>query len=98
MLYLNCDHYDNDDENLNALKNLILDAYNGDEKEEELKDKIKICICVGNHWDKLSSIQKRPVNSVFLKDKEKILEDIENFLKSEKEYLSRGIKYKRNCN
>ena len=95
-LYLNCDHYDNDDENLNALKNLILDAYNGDEKEEELKDKIKICICVGNHWDKLSSIQKRPVNSVFLKDKEKILDDINNFLESEKEYLNRGIKYKRN--
>tara|TARA_X000000950_G_C13873154_1_gene643742 strand:- start:991 stop:2097 length:1107 start_codon:yes stop_codon:yes gene_type:complete len=97
QLFLFCDHHDSKEENLDEIKKLILHVCDDDkENEEESKNNIQICVCGGNHWERLNTIQKRPINSVFLKNKSKILDDIDLFLKSEKEYLDRGIKYKRN--
>ena len=45
------------------------------------------CICRNPH---------RPVDTVFLNHKDLILNDLENFLKSEKDYEKYGIPYKRN--
>lgn len=95
-LYLYCDHHTDKSKNLDEIKNFILAMCDNEEKSDEPSDNVKICVSVGNHWDKLTSVQKRPIESVFLKDKYKILDDIKLFLDSEKEYLDRGIKYKRN--
>ena len=61
-------------------------------------DKVTSRIMKKGYWSELSSLPKRPIDSVFLdKDsKASLIKDIENFIESEEEYLENGIPYKRN--
>lgn len=61
-------------------------------------DKVTCRVMKKGYWSELSSLPKRPIDSVIL-GKEKIndiLSDIDNFINSEDEYLDKGIPYKRN--
>ena len=49
-----------------------------------------------NRWVQLSQLKKRDLNSVFLDKIENIKNDIDKFIKSEKDYERYGIPYKRN--
>lgn len=48
------------------------------------------------YWECICRNPYRPIDTVFLNNKDLILDDIEEFLKSEKDYEKYGIPYKRN--
>jgi len=57
----------------------------------------KIMVYLGNKtWEKLSLLNKREVSSIFLPNIEELYNDIRLFMDSEKKYMDKGIKYKRN--
>jgi chaperone BCS1 len=49
---------------------------------------------VGN-WDSFSTVQGKEMSAVVFKDKEALLEDVEDFLSGEEWYIKRGLTYKR---
>ena len=61
-------------------------------------DKVTCRIMKKGYWGELSSLPKRPLETVVLDKSERdlIISDIENFINSEDEYLDSGIPYKRN--
>ena len=61
-------------------------------------DKVTCRIMKKGYWGELSSLPKRPIDTVVLSktEKENIINDIETFINCEEEYLNKGIPYKRN--
>ena len=61
------------------------------------KDKINI-FKWGTYWSKLSSLEKRPLDTIYLDDQimDEILKDIKSFQKDKEIYKKYGIPYKRN--
>ena len=61
-------------------------------------DKVTTRIIKKGHWNELSSLPKRELESVVLdKDQlDSIIKDVEEFVESEDEYLKKGVPYKRN--
>lgn len=93
-LLIICTQFRDNKQNINSIKDLINEVI----KEKLLKkpnDQIKVNIVNNNRWDILSKIQKRSLDTIFL-DKNNIIDDINQFKSSYKDYLKRGIKYKRN--
>jgi len=93
-IYIECSHYIENNENINAIKNLLIHIKKS--SKPELENSIRIFISTNNKWDKLNVMQKRPMDTVFINKKDDILSDINNFMSSENIYIKRGIKYKRN--
>jgi hypothetical protein len=48
------------------------------------------------HWDLISKNKKRSIDTVFIKNKDEIIKDIDEFLSSEEDYQIFGHPYKRN--
>jgi len=48
------------------------------------------------HWDLISMNKKRSIDTVFIKNKDEIIKDIDDFLSSEEDYQTFGHPYKRN--
>ena len=48
------------------------------------------------HWDFISKNKKRSIDTVFIKNKDEIIKDIDEFLSSEEDYQTFGHPYKRN--
>ena len=48
------------------------------------------------HWDLISKNKKRSIDTVFIKNKDEIIKDIDEFLSSEEDYQTFGHPYKRN--
>ncbi len=48
------------------------------------------------HWDLISKNKKRSIDTVFIKNKDEIIKDIDDFLSSEEDYQTFGHPYKRN--
>ena len=93
-LELICTHNDNKDKDLEVLNSFLLSI---DKKEKKpLTNKIRCFITEDNNWEYLSKIPKRNIDTVFIKEKEDLLEDIDKFIKSEKDYNNWGVPYKRN--
>lgn len=62
------------------------------------QDKVTCRVMKKGYWGELSSLPKRPIDSVILdkKVKDDIIKDIQSFIESEHEYIEKGIPYKRN--
>ena len=89
-----CSHYDDIQSNLNSIKNLITEIKS--HSKLKLDNEIRIFISNSNSkWEKLNNISKRNFDTIFLNDN-KIINDIEKFMNSQKIYEIRGLKYKRN--
>ena len=93
-IYIECCHHKEDKENIGAIKNLLIHIKKS--SKPELENSIRIFISTNNKWDKLSVIQKRPMETVFINKKDDVLSDINKFMISENIYIKNGIKYKRN--
>ena len=48
------------------------------------------------HWDLISKNKKRSIDTVFIKNKDEIIKDIDEFISSEEDYQTFGHPYKRN--
>jgi hypothetical protein len=50
------------------------------------------------YWDKYSTIEKRPLDSIYLEEKikDKVVNDVKQFTKNKEKYKNFGIPYKRN--
>lgn len=93
-LVVECNHHNNRMKDIEEIRNLF-NSIKTDIKKP-LKDKIRIFIPNNSRWDKLTILPKRKIETIFLDNLKDIIEDIDNFMDSEKEYLTRGVKYKRN--
>ena len=77
------------------LQKVICEVQNFQTTKE--KDKIRIYIKgPRNSWKLNAELPKREVSSVYLKNRDEIMEDIDTFLNSEEEYVKYGMPYKRN--
>lgn len=75
----------------------FLKACYDDNEVKPIKNKINI-FKWGTYWSKLSSLEKRPLNTIYLDDviMNEILDDIQNFKKEKDLYIKYGMPYKRN--
>lgn len=89
-----CEHHKNRDKDLEEIKKFIF----GIKKDlrPKLEDSIRVFIPNNGRWEKLSTIPKRSIDSIFIDNLENIMKDIDNFMESKDEYITKGIKYKRN--
>lgn len=81
-------------ENLAILQQFILQAV--EDEHPKKPDRIKTYIANEGCWRFLSSIPKRPAESVFHPRRKEVLDDLQSFCDSEKDYNKHGIPYKRN--
>ena len=93
-ILIECTHFDLRNQNIKAIKDLLL--HSKKKCRPELEDNIRIYISNGTRWDKLNLIQKRSLESVFIDKKDAIVRDLEKFMSSQETYKEKGIKYKRN--
>ena len=79
---------------INILKNFIKDAYHYCNPSYSNYVIIKT---FKNYWSTLSKLPNRPIDTIYLdnKEKNKLLNDINDFIDSENDYLHYGIPYKR---
>ena len=92
---IECNVCEKDDDNKTIIENFIDDLTN--KKIDKFKKYIKIYISSNEgYWEYLNKISKRTPDTIYLKDKKDILDDVELFFKSEDEYKEHGIPYKRN--
>ena len=93
-LYIICEHHNNRLKDLEEIKKFIF----GIKKDirPKLEDSIRVFIPHNGRWDKLSTIPKRSVDSIFINNLNRIMGDIDKFMNSQDEYITKGIKYKRN--
>ena len=86
-----------DDGKNNAIKvvsKFLEDArYFCDQKEDSW---VQTKILQKGYWSLLSNLPKRDISTIYLDDKEDLLNDVNDFLKNEKVYEEYGIPYKRN--
>ena len=92
-LILICKHYNDIIKDkiaiTNFIKNMQIDYH------KPPKNKINVFFA-NKIWEKLSSINKRKENTIFLPNIDLLYDDISNFIKSENKYIEKGIKFKRN--
>ena len=93
-LYIFCNHHQDRNKDLNEIKKFIFGIKK--DARPKLDDSIRVFIPHNCRWDKLSTIPKRPTDSIFIKDLDVIMGDIDKFMNSKDEYIKKGIKYKRN--
>lgn len=79
---------------IEVLKKLIFDAKEAHEEKDP--NRISIFMRHGSHWSFGTFLHKRKIDSVFIPNKNELMEDIRKFRSSEKDYLDWGIPYKRN--
>ena len=93
-LYILCNHYQDRAKDINEIKKFIF----GIKKDvrPKLDESIRVFIPNNGRWDKLSTIPKRSIDSIFIDKLDVIMEDIDKFMDSKDEYVKKGIKYKRN--
>ena len=93
-LSVTCSTQKTREENLEVLKQFILQAVENEHPKKP--DRIKTFIANEGCWRFLSSIPKRPAESVFHPRRKEVLDDLQEFCESEKDYNKHGIPYKRN--
>lgn len=93
-LILYCNHHSLNEENIKEVKKFILDIKKSN--RPKLENNIRIYIPNKVTWNVLNTIQKRPLDTIFIHDIDKILNDVETFINDESIYITKGIKYKRN--
>lgn len=93
-LIIKCNHFDNKTDNFNAIQKLILKIRT--DSKPMLNNNIRIHIVIKSRWSKLNNIRKRSLDTVFLNNKNKIVDDLKIFMESENLYNKHGIKFKRN--
>lgn len=93
-LTIECSCHNDREKDINEIKKFFYDIK--DDVKKPLKDKIRIFIPNKGRWDKLTILPKRKLDTIFLDNLDNIINDIDNFMDSENEYLLRGVKYKRN--
>lgn len=81
-------------ESFDVLQKLIFDAKDAQDKRDP--ECISIYTRHGSHWSFGTSLHKRKIDSVFIPNRDELMNDIRKFKASEKEYLEWGIPYKRN--
>lgn len=86
--------YDNHKDNKNLIENMM--RFHAEEKIKTLKNKIKVFISDDSYWRLHTKIQKTSINNIFYKNKNKIISDIETFIKSKDIYIKEGRGFKRN--
>ncbi len=93
-LYIICNHHQNRSKDLNEIKQFIF----GIKKDimPQLEEAIRVFIPNSGRWDKLSTIPKRSIDTIFINNLNNIMDDINKFMNSKDEYINKGIKYKRN--
>jgi hypothetical protein len=94
ILEIECNHYEDNQKNLNSLKNLILKMRTTQNKK--LKNFFRIFTSINNFWSKNYCKRKRLLNTIFLDKKDKIINDLIKFLNEENIYIEKGFTYKRN--
>lgn len=94
QLILTCDTLPSYEGNKTLLEQFIVSAVKND--TDRSKDKIRCFVAEEGFWKALSKIPKRNSSSVFHPRRDEIISDIRRFSKSEAEYHSFGIPYKRN--
>ncbi len=94
QILIECTHFDTKNQNIKAIKDLLIHSKKN--SRPELENNIRIYISNNGRWDKLNLIQKRSLESVFIDKKNNIVTDLDKFMNDEKIYIERGIKYKRN--
>jgi mitochondrial chaperone BCS1 len=92
MIY--CNHHNDREKDIDEIKKLFYEIKK--DVRKPLKDKIRLYIPNNGKWDKLTILPKRDINTIFLDNLDEIIQDINNFMKAEDEYIKRGVKYKRN--
>ena len=93
-LIINCDLCDTHEENKKIIEDLFRDR--AEEKLKSLKTKIKVFISNECYWQFFSKIPKRDIDTIYLSNKNDIIDDIKQFNESEKLYNEFGRPYKRN--
>ena len=93
-IVLICNFFHNKLQNIDAIKQLLLHIKT--KNRPLLKEYIRVYISNNANWDKLNIIPKRSLETIFINNKNNIIEDIINFMKNQAIYLEKGIKYKRN--
>ena len=93
-LCIMCNHHSNRDKDLKEIEKFFFGIKTN--VRPELEDSIRVYVPNSGRWDKLSTIPKRSLNSIFIDNLDNIIRDITNFMDSKEEYVRRGIKYKRN--
>ena len=93
-IVLICNFFHNKLQNIDAIKQLLLHIKT--KNRPLLKEYIRVYISNNANWDKLNIIPKRSLETIFINNKNNIIEDINNFMKNQAIYLEKGIKYKRN--
>ena len=93
-MYISCNSLESVKENVELLKRYIL--HTAEQVNPKKPDRIRTYISNEGCWRFLSSIPKRPADSVFHPRRKEVLDDLQNFCESEKDYNKHGIPYKRN--
>lgn len=91
---ISCNMYPDIYKNKKIIENFILHTLSLNCPKK--KDKIHCYISEDGCWKFLSNVPKRTPLSIFHPEKNKIIEDLHKFNKSEKDYIKHGIPYKRN--
>ena len=93
-LTITCNSCNSKDENLDILKQFILNVEQNSKPEK--KDKISCYIADEGYWKFLSSNPKRKLDTVFHPKRDEIYTDVKSFNENEDDYKIHGIPYKRN--
>lgn len=94
ILEIECNHFEDNQKNLNVLKNLILKMRTNENRK--LNDFFRIFTSNKNFWCKNYSKRKRLLHTLFLDKKDKIINDLTKFFSEESIYNEKGFTYKRN--
>lgn len=76
-----------------SVENLIADATR--EYHEERRESLWVRVSSGTYWEQAGKLSSRTFDSVYSKWCEPIREDLDMFLQSEKQYVKKGIPYRR---
>ena len=93
-LTITCSSSSSKEENLEIIKQFILEAEK--KSEPQKKDKISCYIAEEGYWKFLSTNPKRKINTVFHPKRDELYNDVKSFNDNEEDYKIHGIPYKRN--
>lgn len=79
-----------------VVSEFITEAYNFNKKKERTKISVQTFDRIGG-WRNISELPGRPMDSIYIdaKEKQRLLSDLDNFIKDEDDYIRLGIPYKR---
>ena len=94
QLIIKCELFDTHEKNKKTIEDFL--RFIAEDQIKSLKTKIKIFISSESYWRFFSKIPKRSMDTIYLSNKDNIVDDIINFNKSEELYNKYGRPYKRN--